>query len=226
MLRGLARGVPGGWIAIAAGVAVAAAGVRRLWTAHWTLPTLLILPGLLTAVAMVALGHNLWPRFFFFSAGFAAIIAVRGTFALAERVRTRWAMPAATTLLLLLAAGSLWTVPRAWGPKQDFESAWAHVAAHRAPGDAVVTVDLTTFPYERYVPCECIPVQSAGELASIEATHPRTWLMYTFPIRLRAVQPAIWKQLEAAYDTSAVFPGTVSGGAVVVMVTRAPSPAS
>jgi hypothetical protein len=117
-------------------------------------------------------------------------------------------------------------VPRAWGPKQDYEAAAAFVAARRAPGDAVVTVDLTIFPYERYEQCPCAAVSGLDSLESVERSHPRTWVMTTFPIRLASVEPGIWQRLQTAYDTAAIYPGTVGGGAIVVMVRRAIPPAT
>jgi hypothetical protein len=132
----------------------------------------------------------------------------------------------ATVALIALTAGGAITVPRAWGPKQDYLEAAAYVAEHRGPADAIVTVDLTDFPLEKYAGCRCTSVKSLGELAMVEGAHSRTWVLYTFPVRLAAVQPQIWQRLQVAYDTAAVYPGTVGGGAIVIMVTRTPSPTS
>jgi len=205
-------------------VIVAGAGLWQLWRREPALVGLMLLPGLLTGGAMVGLGHNLWPRFFFFSAGFAVVIGVQGTFAVAQQLVRRHGELAATAALILLAAGSALTVPRAWGPKQDYLGAAAFVASHRGPSEAVATVDLTVFPYEQYAACPCTPVSSLAELEAIEGTHSRTWMLYTFPIRLAAVQPEVWQRLQSRYDTAAVYRGTVGGGNVVVMVTRPSTP--
>jgi len=133
---------------------------------------------------------------------------------------------AATIAVLLVALGSGLTARRAWGPKQDYQQAADFVAAHQAPGDAVVTVDLTIFPYERYVQCPCTAVQGLEALEVVEQAHPRTWVLTTFPVRLASVEPAIWERLQTQYDTAAVYPGTVGGGAIVVMVRRALPPAT
>ncbi len=225
-LRGLAAGLPGGWGGLTAGLVVVAAGLWSFWRVERGVVALLVLPGLITGAAMAAVSHNLWPRFFFFSAGFAVLIAVQGGFALSRlllRERGEWA---ATAAILLVAAGSGLTVPRAWGPKQDYQQAAAFVASHRAPEDAVVTVDLTIFPYERYAECPCTAVRGVDALEAVEQSHPRTWVLTTFPIRLASVEPAIWKRLQTQYDTAAVYPGTVGGGAIVVMVRRALPPAT
>lgn len=219
-IRGLARGLPGGGFALAAGVVVVTAGLVSFWRRDRVLVGLLVLPAVVTGAVVFGLGHNLWPRFFFFSAGFAVLIVVRGGYALAGLGLGRRAVAVATVVAVAGLVGSALTVPRAWGPKQDFAAAAALVDRERAPGDAVVTVDLTAYPYRAYFGRDWTEVTGLDSLLRVEAGHPRTWLLYTFPIRLAAVQPEIWSRLRTAYDTAGVFPGTVGDGAVVVMVRR------
>jgi len=219
-VRGLVGSLPGGWLALAVVVLVGGSGLVSFWRRDRRLTLLMILPGIITAAVVLATGHNLWPRFFFFSAGFAVLIAVRGGFAVAERLLPRGGRLLAQVGAAAAIAASGFLVPRAWGPKQDFGGAAAHVERARSADDAVVTVDLTDYPYRRYFGRRWPTVTSLDSLETVERQHPRTWLLYTFPIRLAAVQPGIWERLAQAYDTSAVFPGTVGGGAVVVMVSR------
>jgi len=225
VMGGMARGLPGGWVTMAAGVLVLVAGVVSYARQSAALLLVMTLPGLVTLFAIVLLQHNLWPRFFFFSAGFAVLIVIRGGFALC-----RWAIPRhaervalAGTLLVIVA--SAFTVPRAWGPKQDYVGAAAYVDQARGPGDGIVTVDLTEFPYARYFGRDWPTVQHPEELEEIEQAHPRTWVLYTFPVRLSAAYPELWARLETRYDRMAVFPGTVGGGEVVVLASR-PAPDS
>jgi hypothetical protein len=93
------------------------------------------------------------------------------------------------------------------------------VERSRGPDDAVVTVDLTVMPYRSWLGKDWEVVTDAGGLTAIERTHRRTWLLYTFPVRLEVVQPGIWKRLSDRYRRAAEFPGTLGGGAIVVMVT-------
>lgn len=216
--RGLGRGLPGGWATVAAGVVVVGMGLVRFWRQDRILTALMIVPGLVTAATVLALGHNLWPRFFFFSAGFAVLFAVRGGFELASLVLGARGRRAARLAGAVAVAGSAVTVPRAWGPKQDYAGAAAFVEQHRRPGDAVAVVDMTAYPYLTYQRRDWTAVTSAAGLEALERSHPRTFLLYTFPIRLAVVQPGVWERLRAAYDTAAVFPGTVGDGAVVVML--------
>jgi hypothetical protein len=94
------------------------------------------------------------------------------------------------------------------------------VRAAQSAGDAVVVVDLTSYPYRQYLQEPWNQVEDVNSLVAIEQSHPHTWVLYTFPIRLAAAYPDIWSRLQTDYTTAAVFPGTVGGGAIVVMVSR------
>jgi hypothetical protein len=89
-----------------------------------------------------------------------------------------------------------------------------------SPSDAVVTVDLTRYPYQSFYGKSYQPVDSLAALERVERSHARTWVLYTFPIRLAVVQPAIWDRLKQQYSVAARFPGTVGGGAIVVMESK------
>jgi len=217
-IRGLARGLPGGWLAVLIGLALAASGMWSYWRQSPIVLMIMVLPPVLTAGMALALSHNLWPRFFFFAAGFALLILVRGIFTMGL-LAGRHAKPVATAATLVVALGSALTVPRAWQPKQDYEGAAAFVEETRASGDAMVTVDLTTFPVTEYLARPWQTATDGSSLEAIERHHPRTWVMYTFPVRLKAAFPEIYQRVISAYDTAAVFPGTIGGGTILVMVT-------
>ena len=227
-LAGLAAGLPGGWFALGVGLWVAGLGVWSYARQGRGLLALLFLPAAVTLGAILALGHNLWPRFFFFSAGFAALVAVRGV---VEQVRIgargpleglRGHLTALCLVLTCLASAS--TVPRAWGPKQDFEGALAFVEARRRPGDAVVAVEMTTLPYEELYAAGWSRADSLDELLDVERAHPRTWVVWTVRTHLEAVQPAIWARLQEAYRTVETRYGTIRGLEVVVALRDAQSP--
>ena len=240
----LAAGVPGGLLTVAVSLLVAAAGVVSYWRQDAALAGIMLAPGLVTAAVLVAMEHNLWPRFFFFAAGFAVLIAVRGALALGGALLAGRGRAAAFAALIVVAAGSAFTVPTAYHPKQDYHGAREFIRRVSAPADAVVTVDMSEYIYRRYLEpalssrgapprggCagaqnhSCagpgwLAVADARQLSDIEARHPRTWLVYTFPTRLSAVYPDIWSRIESGYTTAATFPGTVGGGTIVVKVNR------
>lgn len=224
-LRGLAGSLPGGWFALVGAFAVGAAGILSYWKQSFALLVLFVLPPLLTGLLILGLGHNLWPRFFFFGAGFGALIAIRGVFTWTSLLRLPRQQLVATVASGIVVLGSAATLTRAWLPKQDYLGAAQFVRAAQGSGDAVVVVDLTEYPYRTYLQEPWSAVENVATLVEIEKQHARTWVLYTFPIRLAAAHPDIWSRLQESYEMKAVFPGTVGGGAIVVMVNRpAPSP--
>ena len=215
--RGLARGVPGGWAALAAALIVAGMGAWSLWRRAPVALAIMVLPVALTAAAAVATSHNLWPRLFFFAAGFAVLIAVRGGFALLEKLVPSRAGLIGTAGAIAVAAGSLATVPRAWQPKQDFGGAFDWLVATRQEGDVIATVDLTRFPFESWLAAPWPNVDHDSTLTSLERRGGRVRIPVTFTTRLAATQPAVWERLQRDYVRARTFPGTVGGGAIVIM---------
>jgi hypothetical protein len=217
-LSGLAAGVPGGMVGVAAGLAVVTVGAISYGKRSLGLLALLTVPAVITMLVIIGLGHNLWPRFFFFSAGFATLIAVRGVFVLFRLIRVPHPreIAAAATALVVLASAT--TLPGAWGPKQDYGGAGAFVDEQRSAGDAVVVVDMTRLPYNEYEERGWLEPAGVAELAALEDRHQRTWLLYTFPTRLAAIDPDTWDRVRTRFSRAAEFPGSVRGGEVVVMV--------
>jgi hypothetical protein len=226
-LRVLSQGLPGGWLTLALGLLVGGLGLFSYARQGLNVLAVLLLGAFLTGAAMVATSHNLWPRLFFFSAGFFVLIGIRG-FAAWVALTARAGLQSLsggllTALLTLACLTSAATLPRAYGPKQDFRGALDHVQSSRGPRDAVVTVDMTVMPYEDLYGAGWSVVDNLPGLEAIERTHPRTWLVYTTPTRLQAEHPDLWHRLETEYEESRTFWGTVGGGQVVVM-TRARPP--
>jgi hypothetical protein len=218
--RGLARGVPGGWITLVVMIAVVAIGLWSYWRASVTATLLLIMPGLVTAVVMLVTAHNLWPRLFFFALGFAALIAVRGGFELCRLAFKERGEMVATAGAVLAFALSLFMVPRVWAPKQDFGAAMDWVAQANTKGELVVTVDMTRLPYRDYYRTWFLPAGSAADLAQAEQATGHALVLVTFPERLQAVDTAIWNRLQCCYQEVKRFGGTVEGGAITVMRSR------
>src|SRR5262249_33676 len=135
--------VASGWIGI----------LRRNASAAWAM----VLPGVIGGGLMVFLGHNLWPRFFFFCVGFALLITVHGAMelprllaAIAPVPRT-WTPKLGYLLAGLMIAASATTVPRCYAlPKQDFTGALSYVEQQRHPGDSVAVVGLAEHVYPTY----------------------------------------------------------------------------
>lgn len=218
-LRVLSAGIPGGILTVAVAAAVLGVGVASLWRRSRLATLLMFLPVLVTLMAVVAAGHNLWPRFFFFAAAFIVVAAIRGGWVLVHWL-VRWRPAAvATGGAAAVAAMSLLTVPRAWQPKQQFQAAYDFAEAERRPGDEVVALDIAYHVYFlqgkggnwRFT-------SSLTMLGDAERSGPRTWVVYTLPARLRAVAPALFDYLAPPrYELIRTFPATVGGGEIHVL---------
>lgn len=221
-IRGLSGGMGAkGLLLVVPAAFVALTGLVSYWRANRFAVGLMVLPGIVTATTLVVLGHNLWPRMFFFAIGFALLFLVRGTIRVAEAVVSKLggsahtAERAAMVLLILALAGSLWMLRAAYlYPKQDFASAMQAVEAARQPGEPVVTVGLTTLPYRDYYHRDWQAVENAGELEALRAGGTRVWLLYTSPIHLRVRYPDIWNIIQSEFTTVRVFRGTLGNGEI------------
>ncbi len=219
-LRGLNQGVPGGLVAAFGGALIGLAGVWSIWRRSPVAVGVMVFPVLVSALGLIVLHHNLWPRFFFFASGFAILIVIRGGFALAHLLPGHLGVALATVGWVGIIAASASTIPRAYAPKQDFESAAMFVDGAHRPEDAVVTVDLTRYPYSQYYRRPWSEVTDVAGLEAIEHSHARTWILYTFPTRLAEVAPDLWAHVQQRYRQAANFRGTVGGGDITVMSTQ------
>jgi len=227
LVSGILAGLPGGWIMLGAALVITGMGVWGFGRQDPSLVLLMLLPAILTVVALVATRHNLWPRLVFSSAGFVALIGIRGVFVLAGALtglvtgRTgsnhrRAAEGLGAAICGLIVLGVAIGLPAAWRPKQDFEGARDYIEAQRAEGDVILTVDLAQFPYERYLETGWEHVSGSTALRRAEEEGGRTWVVYTFTTRLSAVEPEIWSRLGSEYEVIAEFDGTVKDGSVRV----------
>ena len=217
MALGLARGVPGGVATLAVGALVLIVGAASVARRHPVVTLAMLLPPVLVMTVALLRSHNLWPRFYFFAAGFAALLLVRGLFGVSRLMGGKRARTGGTLLALLLVGASATTVADAWGPKQDFRSAEQYLAEVRSPHDAVIALDMAHLPLTDYLGSEFLAANSLEELKRIEAAHRRTWIVYTFPTRLEAVNPEIWERVRSEYEQVAEYQGTVRGGALIVV---------
>lgn len=224
-LKGLSIGFAGILIVICGG-ALVAFGWMSLFRTNRRVAVLMILPALLAGGTMMLLGHNLWPRFFFFSMGFGLLIVIHGAMQLPKvittyvrplRERTAFASFAGVGFASLMIVASLVTVPKNYAlPKQNFSGAKNYVESHISPGDKIVAVSLAGVVYGDYLTPYWPVVGTGPELENLQQGSDRVWLVYTIPIEVKAFRPDIWRMIERDYEVVQVFPGTLSGGEVFV----------
>jgi hypothetical protein len=223
-MAGLVRGVPMGIIVVPVAGLVVLAGVIDAAVRERTALLLMAVPMAILAVLLLASGHNLWPRFFFFGAGFVVQWAVHGGFVVLERVVPRLATRIGDLGLGLAAIGSLVMLPRAWAPKQDYRAAAAWIEEHAAADDTIVGTEMVDLPANRWLGLDWPIVTTAEGLAGREAPQARTWVLYAFPIRVEATAPDLWQRLADEYTVAHVIPATIGGGEIVIVSRQPPEP--
>jgi hypothetical protein len=223
-LRSLRVGFSG-IAAVLCGGAFVGLGWLSLLKRDWRAGLALVLPALLAGGSMLALGHNLWPRFFFFSMGFMLLIVARGAMELPRLLsvvipplkRERLAMAAGVALMGLIIVASAATLPRNYRlPKQDFTGARDYVEQNRQPGDVVVAVGLAGMDYGRYFATRWLAPETRDELEALKRSYATIWLVYTIPVEVKAYHPDIWQMIERDFEVVKIFPGTLGGGEVYV----------
>ena len=186
---------------------------------------LFLLPGVVTLVGALLARGTMYPRFYFFMIGFVFLIVIRGAFVLGRlviswvggsRVEER-ALSAGTVLslaMILVSAVSLRANYAA--PKQDFAAAADFVEAEAGPSDVIVTVGVTSLPYERYYGRSYTEASDFASLEEIRRGGQKVWVLYTFERYIEASDMALAVSLRSACETVRVFPGTVGGGSITV----------
>jgi hypothetical protein len=175
---------------------------------------------------MFVLGHNLWPRFFFFCMGFALLVVIRGANVIPALV-IGWvrplrryqilAAPAGMALAGLIIVASAATVPRCYAlPKQDFTGARDFAVRIRNADEPIATAGLAGHAYGKYYAREWKIIRTAEEFDVFEQQNPHALLVYTLPIELKAFHPELWRKISAGFEPIKTFPGTLGGGEVYV----------
>jgi hypothetical protein len=216
----------------AVGLLVIGSGLVSYWRESPALPLLLTVPTLLGAAMMMALGHHLWPRFFFFAGGFGILTVVRGLTVVTRTAGQWWRFPArrasafatAATLLATLVLGR--SIPYVYRPKQDFAGARDFVEAARRPGDAIVSVGVASLSYRIYFAPDWSTASTLAELEAIRNHSARTWLVYTLPIAMESDSPEIYAVARKDFQLIRTFDGSVGDGAIYVRLAGNTGPAS
>ena len=184
---------------------------------------LLMLPAAICTGLITALGHHLWPRFYFFLMAFGVLIAVRGAVVLGtwaasilrfDDTKVVWA---GTALAASMVVASTLSVPFVYGPKQDFESALIFIEEQRTENEAVAVVGLAAYTFKFLYQSNWVEVESLSELNDIRSKNDRSWLVYTFPPEVEAVYPDIMESIEHDFELVKRFSGTVNNGSIYVV---------
>lgn len=207
------------------GIAFVGFGWWRFFRKNPRAALVMALPPLMAGSLMLALGHNLFPRFFFFAMGFGLLIVIYGAAEFAKLLagffnfeRTadvRFYLQNGFIGLILIA--SITTLPKNYAlPKQDYSGAKKYVESVVAPDDEVVAVSIAGEMYGRYFAPEWKIAKNAAELEQTEKDGRRIWLIYTLSPEIRAFRADLWRAIQEKYQTDRVFYGTLNGGEIFV----------
>ena len=227
LAKGLQVGFAGGLAALAA-LLVLGVGLASFAREKPLLLGLLFVPAGLCAAVVIALGHHIWPRFFFFALGFAALVVVRGAVRIGEltarflRRPPRQEAVFGVAVGVMLAVVAAHSIPLVYGPKQDYEGALAFIEANQRPGDAVVTVGLAGDPYQLFYHQSWEAVDSVAHLNQVRASAQRTWLVYTLSVHAQSVYPEVMDRVEQEFKVVRRFDGTAGDGAIYVCLAENP----
>lgn len=191
---------------------------------------LMILPPIFAGSLMLALGHNLFPRFFFFAMGFGLIIVIHGAIELPKLLANY--IPAlkenkfvtsyaGVVMVLLVILASLTTVPRNYAlPKQNYSAARDYVENNRQPEDKIIAVSLAGMMYNKLFAPNWMVAETGEELKNFQQKSGKIWLIYTLSPEIKAFHPDMWQMIEKDYEIVKVFPGTLNGGEIFVCQKR------
>lgn len=228
-LQNLSIGFAGIAVVLAGGAFVAF-GWLSLFKKNRRAAVLMILPPIFAGTFMLALGHNLFPRFFFFAMGFGLLIVIHGLVELPKfaagfigplKDKKLIVSYAGTALVMLMILASITTVPRNYAlPKQNFSGAKEYVESHRLPGDNIVAVSIAGMMYGNYFAPQWTVAQTGMDLENIQQKNGKLWLIYTLSPEIKAFHPDMWQMIEKDYEVIKVFPGTLNGGEIFVCQKR------
>ncbi|MBP6571630.1 MAG: glycosyltransferase family 39 protein [Gemmatimonadales bacterium] len=219
-IAGLIRGVPAGALVLPVTAVVVLAGLHDAWRHHRLAAIMMVLPLVMMAALLLSTGHNMWPRFFFFGAAFVVQWAVHGGFVVLARVLPRAGTRIGDLGLSAVTLASLLLLPRAWAPKQDYPAALTWLAEARRPTDPIAGTEMMDLPMNLWLGQQWPIIRTVGELQSLEAGTPATWVVTTFRIRLESTAPALASYLDSAYTVAHVIPASIGGGEVRILRRR------
>lgn len=234
VVRGIVDGFgPGVALAALPFLGLAAAGVVMLWRRQWAVTSLLLLPGVLTALLLVARGMTFSPRFFLLWLPLAILTAVVTIDAISVRLplaspaRARAASSALVGLVATLSALSL--VRYYAVPKQPFSTTLRYLEHVRGADDLAFAIQPSWLGVHYYgmklqLPLErnYVEIAEASSLDSALARRDtrRVRLITTLEHVIEQSRPELMAKVYAGWTRDTTFAATIGGGAISVWSER------
>jgi mannosyltransferase len=160
-------------------------GVLSYWRQDRVALMLYVLPVIVTIGGALAARGTMYPRFFFYLAGFGLLLAVRGIAVFGESLTAllaRGSVPrfpnlvgaSLVTILIACSGVSLGATYRY--PKQDFQGPMRFIEAQRSEGESVVTAGVSAnFCYHCYYDPGWGKVQNVSDLSLLPSRSISKW---------------------------------------------------
>lgn len=205
---------------------VFAVGAVTLWRRAPLLVAVYALSIPLALGLLILLDFRIWPRYFFVDIGFVLLCLALGAQRLCTWVTGLLRMPKlegplfATGVLVASAASLVLLVRNYEHPKQDFDGAMNLIAAQRGPGDVATSLGLASEPIHSYFAPEWPVVENASDLAKLEHSSKRVWLVTAFDDHVRSEQDSALERVRNSFVLVLELDGTLGGGTVKIYRSR------
>lgn len=213
-------------VALGGVLLVFAVGAVALWRRAPLLVAVYALSIPLALGLLVLLDFRIWPRYFFVDIGFVLLCLALGAQGLCIWVTGLLRMPKlegplfATGVLVASAASLVLLVRNYEHPKQDFDGAMNLIAAQRGPGDVATSLGLASEAIHSYFAPEWPVVGNASDLATLEQSSKRVWLVTAFDDHVRPEQDSALKRVKNSFVLVRELDGTLGGGTVKIYRSR------
>jgi mannosyltransferase len=176
-------------------------------------------------IAFFARG-TMYPRFFFFLAGFFILIGARGvvvTMTLCAQLvfrseqqqkYTEWL--SITAMLVIISVSAFSMMHNYKYPKMDFEGAKHWAEAQAGPNDSIVTAGVAAWPYQVYFGVDWPEMKLAEDIERVRKQSGRIWMVYTFGRYMKKSAPEIYTVVDQECSEKKRFRGTLGGGDMIV----------
>ena len=214
-----------------AGAVVFAVGCWSYMRQSPTVLGLFFVPPLLVLATAVLLQHPIRPRFFFFAAGFALLVIMRGVVVIANwiawpigRQSLRGDLEYVLPILAFtaMAVVSVLALPTGYRhPKQDYEGALNYVVTEIRPDEFIASVGGgTSYPFQKYYNRSWPRLRTAAELETAAKQYGTVWLLYTLE---PYIEPEMMKAVRTHCVEVKIFQGTLADGNIVLAKCGHPS---
>ncbi len=231
LLEGLLAAT-GGWPVLVLAACLGTVGAWSWLRREPVVVCLFLVPLVVSALGMMALGAGIHPRYFLLALPLGFLVGARGMM-----VAVRWLVEDAfraspeisfvvqgVSGILAVAAACVPLAGYFSVPKQDYLGALREVRELAGPDDHAVATRFAGFAYRNYYLPEMAVVANLDDLRSAETRGKRIWVITTLENVMATNDPALIQYIHREYEQVRYLPGSVGDGAMRVYVRAGTAP--